>query len=420
MKITRLKVFDWRQFKKVDLKIHNRLTILTGANGAGKSTLLNIIDHHFGWNVPLVGTPRRDQKTGALKFLSGLWDKFWNSQVSLGDNSNGLVEIGEIAYEDGDVCKLSIPEEVGTTYQLSYSSPKSVVGLNIPSHRTIYRYQPVSNIPTTIISRQEAHNQYKNAKWNRYQGGGGNSEHFHIKEALISVVTFGYGNERMSKNHKSVELFEGFEEVLRKVLPPKLGFKEISVRVPEVVLKTDSGDFSLDAVSGGVASIIDLAWQLYMFESPEDGFVVTVDEPENHLHPEMQKTILPNFLHAFPKVQFIVATHNPFIITSVSDSNVYALNYDKNNRVNSVYLENVEKSGTANEILREVLGIDTTMPNWVDDQIDSIIEKYAQIGITAENVDAFKNDLNKVGLGKYVSTSVSQLVEKSKHYDSAK
>ena len=180
---------------------------------------------------------------------------------------------------------------------------------------------------------------------------------------------------------------------------------------------TKTGEFSLDAVSGGVASVIDLAWQLYMYESPEENFTVTLDEPENHLHPEMQKTLLPNFLKAFPNIQFVVATHNPFIITSVSNSNVYALNYDDSHKVYSIVLEDFEKSGTANEILRQVLGIETTMPDWVDNKIEGIIDKYAKDGITPDNLNSFKSDLKEVGLEKYVSTSVAQLIEKSKSND---
>lgn len=127
-----------------------------------------------------------------------------------------------------------------------------------------------------------------------------------------------------------------------------------------------------------------------------------------------KKTLLPNFLSAFPNAQFIIASHNPFIISSVPDSNVYVLNYNQNNKVESILLENIEKSGTANEILREVLGIETTMPNWVDDKIESIISKYSNTGITVENLHSFKSELKTVGLDKYVSASVANLIEKSK------
>jgi AAA15 family ATPase/GTPase len=253
---------------------------------------------------------------------------------------------------------LTVPDIVGSTYDVNIEGrQQDIRGIHIPSHRPIYNYESVPNISTQVVSKQNAFSNYWNSRVQRYQGyyyGSNHTENYYIKETLISLATFGYGNEVVTRNDEAVKLFEGFEEILRKVLPPKLGFKKISIRIPEVILETISGEFALDAVSGGVASIIDLAWQIYMFND-NNAFTITFDEPENHLHPEMQKTILPNFLSAFPRVQFIIASHNPFIISSVPDSNVYVLNYNENNKVESILLENIEKSGSANEILREVL-----------------------------------------------------------------
>ena len=56
------------------------------------------------------------------------------------------------------------------------------------------------------------------------------------------------------------KLFEGYEKILKQVLPPKLGFKQIQVTSPEVTLCTETGNFPIDAVSGGISSIIDITW----------------------------------------------------------------------------------------------------------------------------------------------------------------
>ncbi len=402
----------WRQYENIDIEFHPRLTIITGANGAGKTTILGLLNRHFGWPSQLVGTPKKDKKTGGLKFFSGFWKDLFSSDLPINNNQN---VVGNIHYTNGVKTNIVVPTQVGSTYGVQLTSQQAIAGFHIPSHRPIYKYQNVPNISTHAISKQSAYANYRSVKHQRYQGSSvQKSETYFIKETLISLATFGYGNQIVSRNEEAVRIFEGFQEVLRAVLPPKLGFEKISIRIPEVILETKSGEFAMDAVSGGIASIIDLAWQIFMFESNDKPFCVTFDEPENHLHPEIQKTLLPNFLKAFPKAQFIVASHNPFIISSVPDSYVFVLNYNENNRVSSIPLDNIDKSGSANDILRDVLGIDSTKPDWVNNQIDEILNKYSDKGITPENIEQFKTELKRVGLDKFVHTSVADLIQKSK------
>lgn len=411
--IKSINIESWRQFDKVQINFHNRLTILTGANGAGKTTILNIINQHFGWQNQLVGTAKRDKKTGGLNYLTGFWKKLLETTLSPTDNNPD--KIGTLHYTNGQQTNLLIPKRIGTVYNVQIESQQHLNGFNIPSHRPIYQYQAVPNISTSVITKKQAFNSYRQSQKQRYfSQRTDKTETYYIKETLISLAALGYGNQIVNPNEGAIKIYEGFIEILKTVLPPKLGFKSLSIRIPEVILETKSGEFSMDAVSGGIASIIDLAWQIYMFDDTDQPFVVSFDEPENHLHPEMQKTLLPNFLQAFPNVQFIVASHNPFIISSVNDSNVYALVYNEENKVTSELLDNFEKSGTANQILRQVLGIETTTPEWVDNRLDQVLNKYSSTGITPENIQRFKNELTEIGLDKYINQAVVELISRKK------
>lgn len=223
----------------------------------------------------------------------------------------------------------------------------------------------MEQIPTKLDAREQIFETYLSELRNRYAPNARVQSPSHrLKQALVSLATFGYGNEAVIKNEEAIQTFEGFQKILRIVLPPKLGFNKIIVKVPDVILDTKSGEFSFDAVSGGVAALIDIAWQVFMYSLLRERFVVVIDEPESHLHPELQQRIMPNLLEAFPQAQFIVASHNPFVVSSIQDSNVYVLDYDESNRVNSTLLDLVNKAGTSNDILRDVLGIDTTSPLW--------------------------------------------------------
>jgi hypothetical protein len=59
--------------------------------------------------------------------------------------------------------------------------------------------------------------------------------------------------------------------------------------------------------------------------APANQVIVLVDEPETHLHPRWQRTVLPSLVRAVetgwggwkPRVQFLVATHSPLVLASM-------------------------------------------------------------------------------------------------------
>lgn len=421
----RIALHGWRQFRNVDIDFHPRLTILTGANGAGKTTLLNLVSRHFGWGSAFISTPTRRGNGPGLMYSTDFWDldddqtECFDSDAKEEKRRSALVTqgpqtiIGEIHYRNDVRASISVPNsQIGSSYDVNIGGQQAVEGLHIPSHRATYSYQPVQNIPTVPRRRNEVFAQYLSLVRTRFGGGHTQwSPQHYMKETLIALATFGYGNVAVEADPESARIFEDFQEVLRKMLPPTLGFKRITVRIPEVVLETDTGNFSIDALSGGAAAVIDLAWQVFMYQPTGSEFVVTLDEPENHLHPELQQRVLADLVSAFPTVQFVVATHSPFIVGSVPDSHVYVLGYDHTKRVNSTLLDTVNRAGTANEILRDVLGLAFTMPIWVESKLEDLIERYSTQDFTEETLAALREEMTMLGLGKHIPQTISKLAE---------
>lgn len=54
--------------------------------------------------------------------------------------------------------------------------------------------------------------------------------------------------------------------------------------------------------------------------------IVLIDEIDLHLHPKWQRVVVNHLREAFPKVQFIISTHSPFIIQSLQAGEVIDLN----------------------------------------------------------------------------------------------
>jgi len=57
--------------------------------------------------------------------------------------------------------------------------------------------------------------------------------------------------------------------------------------------------------------------------------IVLIDEVDMHLHPEWQQVVLQTIQSAFPRVQFIVTTHSPQVLTTVRKENVRILCCDE-------------------------------------------------------------------------------------------
>lgn len=409
MNFKKLTISEWKQFQNLDIDFHPRLTVLTGANCSGKTTILNLLAQHFNWNFQELSTPAKDKQSGLFRFFARFFKNPFNE-----DNS----KIGELVYDDGSKSDLKIPKVDSPQYSVQIENKQPVAGLNIPSHRQVFTYRPISHLSIKKRKKQEAFNLVSNSVRNICFGNHDQPSNFYIKETLLTWAIYGYGNEAIDADQEQIEYYEGFQDGLKKILPKSLGFEKFSIRNAEVVLITDSGDFMLDAVSGGISTLIDLAWQIYMFSTKEKTkFTVLIDEMENHLHATMQRAILPDLLSAFPNVQFIVSTHNPLIVGSVKDSNVYVLKYNKNNKVDSLYLDLINKAKTAGEILREVLGVPFSMPIWVEDKLKEITKKYSMSEMNENNFNSMRSELAEIGLESLVPQAISEVLDKNKKHD---
>ena len=110
--------------------------------------------------------------------------------------------------------------------------------------------------------------------------------------------------------------------------------------------------------------------------------IVLIDELETHLHIDLQKKVLPFLMAFFPKIQFIVTTHSPFVLSSVKNAIVYDL--ERQLRVEDMSGYSVEgiiegyydNDKYSNEIKRQLTDYETLLrqATWTDDDLDKIAE----------------------------------------------
>lgn len=409
MIIKSLNVDNWNQFQKVNIDFHPSLTVITGANGSGKSTLLRLLSRFLGWDIRETATPIYEENGTTYKIRRLIENSIPKSETSIYYNGEG---IGTVVLENGEYVELVVPDSLNTQYDIFLYPHNLIKGINIPSHRIPYSYKTVSAMPVKAADRQESFTSFSNLikerNSSKYYGGSDNPSS-KMKSSIISLAVFGSGNEYVEKDEAAYTLLQGFIKMITFLLPPSLGFENISIRNGEVILITRTGEFLLDSISGGIGSILDLAWQIYMYDSDETPFVVLIDEAENHLHASMQRTLLPNLISCFPNVQFIITTHSPFMVNSVKNSAVYVLSYNENNSVISDQLDFENKAANASQILRDVLGVPITMPVWVEDSLNTILSDYQNKELTTESYTNLKTELAKMGLDDHLPQALSLL-----------
>ena len=113
-----------------------------------------------------------------------------------------------------------------------------------------------------------------------------------------------------------------------------------------------------------------------IFSTERINGIVIIDEIDLHLHPSWQRTLMPTLNSIFPNIQFIITSHSPFVIQSLSISDVIMLVLSSN----EIKTKKIEEDGKFNtykidEIIEKILGAETgnlMVNDWLTEKLDSL------------------------------------------------
>jgi predicted ATP-binding protein involved in virulence len=98
------------------------------------------------------------------------------------------------------------------------------------------------------------------------------------------------------------------------------------------VFEKDNNYLNFSHLSDGEKRIIDIigkiiSYFVVSFKSSKKDLlnfpgIVLIDEIEKHLHPRWQRSIIPELQKIFPRVQFIITTHSPQVLTHIPRENI--------------------------------------------------------------------------------------------------
>lgn len=131
--------------------------------------------------------------------------------------------------------------------------------------------------------------------------------------------------------------FSRFENALKILLDnPDIELKYDYKNYNFHIIEPGRNAYGFDQLSDGYSSAIQIAADLILrmeqnwlktgtLSSYNIEGIVMIDELETHLHIGLQKKILTFLTEFFPRIQFIISTHSPYILNSVKDCIIYDL-----------------------------------------------------------------------------------------------
>lgn len=191
--------------------------------------------------------------------------------------------------------------------------------------------------------------------------------------------------------------------------------KQASVKLLFTSLGTSS---TLEQLSDGYQSVVALAVDimevmLKHWDAVEDSEgIVLIDEIDAHLHPRWRIEILELLRHVFPRVQFIVTTHDPLCLVGTLPKEVYILRRDHQTKQVTIEQKDVPRGLTADQILT---GFWFGLASTVDDETLRLLEDHrGLIRAGALETDLRRRSLEaelRSRLGVFADTSLERMAQ---------
>lgn len=414
MKLKKLEISNFRCFESLSIDLDEQLTVLVARNGQGKSSVLDAVRiglwsfvggfdlAHTGYNDPANAISVNDVRMTRIKHDSTIrhdqiarYDEMVR-QLPCKITLQGSFNLNVIDNEDRGklwIWSRSRESEAPRTQTKDDYACKSIHSLASLTQFDIRNTEgPIINLPAAGYYGTGRLWSKKRLTENKKSKGKQNTSFymrlFGYRDCLAPSSSYKhfadwftwifecFWEDKINKSEKGSSfetnlVWSNTIQVVQQVTDSLLhetGWHtlEYSVsREKSLVLKhEDHGTLKVEQLSDGIRNVLgmvgDIAYRclklnphLGLNAAKESSGVVMIDEIDMHLHPKWQQTILGNLIKAFPKIQFIVTTHSPQVISTVPGHQIRILDG------NQVYIPGEGTQGAeASRILNEVFGVE--------------------------------------------------------------
>jgi len=354
LKIDELYLDNYRAFEDFTIKFDEQLTVLIATNGKGKTAILDAVAVAFGTFVNATGLAsgvvfhREDvRKFRARDTKSNEMEEAYPLTLK----AKGSIDNDDVEW----IREFKRPNGATTTKDtkalIEYAtSLRTFVSLGTQTNLPLISYygtgrlwaqkRATKNKKKTETSRLSGYIDCLDA-FSSYKAFKSWYEYICKSEFEDYMEAYEYKNANLLNNEfKDIRL--ALQEAVNEVILKNSGWKDIiyKQKAKSIVMEhTEHGTLSVTQLSDGIRSMIglvaDIAYRTiklnpHLKNAPkETEGIILVDEIDMHLHPKWQQTVLTDMMKAFPKMQFIVTTHSPQVLSTVKREQIRILDDNK-------------------------------------------------------------------------------------------
>lgn len=379
MLLKNIKITNYRCFKEAEIDFDEHITLIVGKNGAGKTAILDAVavsvsTFLLGIDGGVSRSIVKDDARYEFHDLNGTIDpqhQFPVSIASVGDclGKRNVKWVRSLNSESG---KTTI-KDAGELTMIAKEAQKQIMTGDKSLVLPLLSYYGTGRL---YAQKKEKRNIRALTEFKRQVGyvdcmAAESNEKLMLNWFQTQTLKSLQSQQKTGVLEKPV-LLETVEKAICRSYERISGARNVSIffdlDTHRLVLEFETTDgnaqkFAMDEMSDGykntLSMIGDIAYRMAVL-NPTLGDrvlektpgIVLIDEVDLHLHPQWQQTILSD-LHAIcPNVQFIVSSHAPAVINSVSRDQIRILDNGE------IYLPAAQTYGRdANSILREVMKV---------------------------------------------------------------
>ena len=390
LRIDRLALRNFRCFPEISIDFHEQLTVIVANNGQGKTAILDAVAIALG---PFVGAFDDGKDRAFERDDIRLLQAGTSNRMELADGGVTLEAAGVVGHQEASWKRQLAGPKSRTTRKdaqaltdagkkLQSQVRQETEALTTGTCLPLVAYYPTDRLWN--IRRLPYKKLPRTSRMVGYTHCLESGSDFHLMADWFRYWSVNSLNRRLKAQQEGEKIlpneFDNALEAVRNAInlclkPSGWGDMDYSLEREEIVARHPQyGELPVGMLSDGIRSMLtlvaDIAFRMVKlnpnlgpYAATNTNGIVLIDEVDMHLHPSWQQTVLTSLRDAFPRVQFIVTTHSPQVLTSVSAESIRLLQRDIDSETGkalaSVQEFQVQTQGVASStVLAEVMDTD--------------------------------------------------------------